>query len=103
MKILQDHIDKGTEDIDIITLWAMNLDWYAHLLLALSRYTEAMLFMEKAYILCVKLNGEIHEQSVVLLNDLGSISFMKGNFDDAIEYLNKAAEIGEKIVLLVYS
>ncbi|XP_008212523.1 tetratricopeptide repeat protein 19 homolog, mitochondrial [Nasonia vitripennis] len=97
MKILQDHIDKGTEDIDIITLWSMNLDWYAHLLLNMARYSEAMNFMQKAYDLCVKLNGELHEQCVVLLNDLGSISFMKGNLDEAIEYLNKAAEIGKQL------
>ncbi|KAL7287847.1 hypothetical protein TKK_0017916 [Trichogramma kaykai] len=97
MKILQDYVDKGTEDIEILTLWAMNLDFLAHLLLSMSRYTEAMKYMEKAYVQCVKLNGEEHEQSVVLLNDLGSISFLKGNLDDAIDYLNKAIEIGEKL------
>ena len=94
LKILQEYIDKGTEDVDIITLWAMNLDWLAHLLLSMSRFTEAMKYMEKAYVQFVKLNGEEHEQSVILLNDLGSISFLKENFDDALQYLSKAVEIG---------
>ncbi|XP_058804758.1 tetratricopeptide repeat protein 19 homolog, mitochondrial [Phymastichus coffea] len=97
LKILQEHIDHETEDLDIIALYAMNVDWYAHFLMTMSRYTEAMRFMEKAYDLCVKLNGEIHEQSVVLLNDLGSICFIKGNLDEAINFLSKAAEIGANL------
>ncbi|XP_023248347.1 tetratricopeptide repeat protein 19 homolog, mitochondrial-like [Copidosoma floridanum] len=76
---------------------AMSLDWYAHLLLNMSRYTEAMRHMKSAYELCVRLNGEVHEQSVILLNDLGSISFTKGNLDDAVDYLTKAVVTGEKL------
>jgi tetratricopeptide repeat protein 19 len=97
---LQKLIDEGTEDNDILTLWSINVDWYAHMLLAVSRYTEAMKYMEKAYVACVKHNGEVHEQTIVLLNDLGSISFMKGNLDDALHYLNKAAEIGKTKCLI---
>lgn len=95
MKILQEQIDKGTDDIDVLTLWAMNLDWYAHLLLTMSKYTEAMKYMEQAYEYCVKLNGELHEQNVVLLNDLGSISFTKENYDEAMAFLIKAADLGK--------
>lgn len=79
----------------------MNVDWYAHLLLSVARHTEAMRYMRQAYDLCVKLYGETHEQCVVLLNDLGSISFLKGNLDDAISYLTKAAEIGKKAFIMV--
>ncbi|XP_011506239.1 PREDICTED: tetratricopeptide repeat protein 19 homolog, mitochondrial, partial [Ceratosolen solmsi marchali] len=97
LKILQKLIDEEKQDDNVVALWEVNVDWYAHMLLAASRYSEAMKYMEKAYVACVKHNGETHEQSVVLLNDLGLISFMKGNLDDALHYLNKAVEIGEKL------
>lgn len=95
MKILQEHIDRETDNKDILTLWAMNLDWYAHLLLTLSRYEEAMKYMEKAYEYCVKINGDNHEQTVVLLNDLGSISFAKKNYEEAAAFLVQAVELGK--------
>ncbi|KAJ8680903.1 hypothetical protein QAD02_016690 [Eretmocerus hayati] len=97
LDILQKHIDAATEDLDIIALWGMNLDWYSHMLLAINRYSEAMKLLEKAYDVCVQLNGELHEQSIILLNDLGSVSFLKGNLDDAEVYLRKATEIGDKL------
>lgn len=102
MNILQEYVNRETDDPDILTIWAVNLDWYAHLLLNLSRFTEALRYMEKAYEMCVKLNGEEHEQSIVLLNDLGSINFTKGNLDDAIIYLTKAAKIGKKKKKLIF-
>jgi tetratricopeptide repeat protein 19 len=40
---------------------------------------------------------QIHEQTVVLLNDLGTISFLMGEQDQAIDYLSKAIEIGRHL------
>ena len=94
LKILQNQVDQETDNLDVLTLWAMTLDWYAHMLLDLSRLNEAMKYIKLAYDMCIQLNGEVHEQSVVLLNDLGTIAFLKENFDEAIEYLTKATEIG---------
>ena len=39
----------------------------------------------------------MHEQTVVLLNDLGTISFLKGDQEEAIKYLNRAIEIGRHL------
>ena len=65
---------KETDNLDILTLWTMTLDWYAHMLLDLiSRLTEAMQYIQFAYDMCIQLNGEIHKQSLVLLNHLGIV------------------------------
>ncbi|XP_075212030.1 tetratricopeptide repeat domain 19 [Lycorma delicatula] len=97
MENLQRRIDKSTEDEDVLTLWAMTLDWYARFLQQKSRFNEALVFYKKAYDMCVKLNGEIHEQNVILLNDIGTITFLKGDKDDALDYMIKAIEIGKHL------
>lgn len=94
---LQKKVNASLHDEDAVTLWAMTLDWYARFLLEEHRLDEAFANFEKAYEVCVKLNGEIHEQTVVLLNDLGTISFLKGDHDTALQYLTKAIEIGKHL------
>lgn len=47
--------------------------------------------------MCVKLNGEIYEMNVILLNDLGTLSYVQGYEEDALHYLNKAAKIGQHL------
>ncbi|XP_015604091.1 tetratricopeptide repeat protein 19 homolog, mitochondrial [Cephus cinctus] len=96
-KSLQKRIDSHKEDEDVILLWAMTLDWYARLLFEQSRHTEALNSFLKAYELCVRINGREHEQTVVLLNDLGTISSLRGDDDEAIDYLSEAVEIGKKL------
>ncbi|XP_015510846.1 tetratricopeptide repeat protein 19 homolog, mitochondrial isoform X1 [Neodiprion lecontei] len=97
LKHLQDKVDKGEEDEDVIVLWAMTMDWYARLLLSQSKHDKAFEYFLKAYEVSLKINGEKHEQTAVLLNDLGTISFMKGDNDGAIDYLTKATEIGKEL------
>ncbi|XP_046736144.1 tetratricopeptide repeat protein 19 homolog, mitochondrial [Diprion similis] len=97
LKHLQDKVDQGTEDEDVIILWAMTMDWYARLLLTQSKHDKAFEYFLKAYEVSLKINGEKHEQTAVLLNDLGTISFMKGDNNGAIDYLTKATEIGKDL------
>ncbi|KAK9510676.1 hypothetical protein O3M35_005412 [Rhynocoris fuscipes] len=87
----------GSANEDAVVLLAMTLDWYARFLLERDRLEEALNYFKKAYDLCISIYGEIHEQTVVLLNDLGTISFLKGNMEDAMDYLNKAVEIGRHL------
>ncbi|XP_048508334.1 tetratricopeptide repeat protein 19 homolog, mitochondrial isoform X1 [Athalia rosae] len=94
---LQAKLDEKSEDEDVVVLWAMAADWYARLLLAQSKYEKALEYLQKAYKVCIDVNGEEHEQTVVLLNDLGTISFLKGDNEKAIDYFTLAAEIGDKL------
>ena len=92
-------METNPDDEDTIVLWAMSLDWYARMLLTQSKYDRALKYFEQAYHLCLRVHGAEHEQTVVLLNDLGTISCLLGEYDKAINYLTTAAEIGKKFFL----
>lgn len=94
---LQSNNEKGRCDEDTLLLWAMALDWYARFLVDVNRLPEAFEYFKKAYDLCVKINGVNNEETVVLLNDLGTICFVQNDLDNAISYLTQAVSIGNKL------
>lgn len=94
---LKSHIEKDPENEDAILLQGMTFDWYAQMLLSQSRYTEAFNYFLEAYDICKKINGEEHEQTIVLLNDLGTVSYMRGEYDEAVKYLSTATNIGKNL------
>lgn len=89
-------MEKEPENEDVLVLWAMSLDWFAKMQLSQSKFSAALKNIERAYQVCLRVHGREHEQTVVLLNDLGTISCLAGDDDQAINYLTSAAEIGEK-------
>ncbi|CAK9817031.1 Tetratricopeptide repeat protein 19 homolog, mitochondrial [Anthophora plagiata] len=93
---LQSYLTKDSENKDVLQLLGLNLEKYASMLFSQSRYTAAHKYFIQAYDICIKINGEENEQTVILLNDLGSVNYMLQNYDKAVEYLTKAAEIGKK-------
>ncbi|KAJ9580804.1 hypothetical protein L9F63_024020, partial [Diploptera punctata] len=94
---LNNKIEKGADDEDTSLLYGMSLDCYAKLLVDSNRLKEAFECFKKAYDLNVKINGEVHEETVVLLNDLGTVCIVQNDFDSAMSYLMKAVDIGEKL------
>lgn len=82
---------------DTLFLYAMSLDWYAKFVFELGKNREAFRFFEKAYNMCVKLNGRIHEHTVVLLNDLGTICCLEKDYDGALKYLTEAVAVGKQL------
>ncbi|EZA58174.1 hypothetical protein DMN91_011710 [Ooceraea biroi] len=97
MEKLKERIEKDPEHKDAILLQGMTFDWYARMLLSQSRHTEAFNYFLQAYNICREMNGEEHEQTVVLLNDLGTVCYKQGNYDEAIKYLSAAAKIGKNL------
>ncbi|CAD6216345.1 GSCOCG00004498001-RA-CDS, partial [Cotesia congregata] len=95
---IEEHAIKNPTDEDILVLWAMSRDWYARMLLSESRLSEALENYQKAYQLCVKVYGNSHEQTVVLLNDLGTVYCLLGQHDRALGYLNDAIERGSGLM-----
>ncbi|EEB17384.1 tetratricopeptide repeat protein, putative [Pediculus humanus corporis] len=85
------------EDEDTLALWGMSMDWYARFLLEVNRKTDALKCFQKAYEMCVKVNGLLHEQTVVLLNDLGTVCSLLGDNEGALSYLEKAKNIGKSL------
>lgn len=96
MKNLKSHVEKDPDNKDAVLLQGIAFDWYARILLSQSRYTEALNYLLQAYNICKKMNGEEHEQTVVLLNDLGTIYCVLEEYDEAIKYLSAAAKIGNR-------
>ncbi|XP_071577542.1 tetratricopeptide repeat protein 19 homolog, mitochondrial [Temnothorax nylanderi] len=97
MEHLKSHAEKDPDNEDAVLLQGMAFDWYGRFLLSQSRHTEAFDCFLQAYNICKKVNSEEHEQTVVLLNDLGTISCIRGEYDEAIKYLSAAAKIGENL------
>ncbi|XP_063233876.1 tetratricopeptide repeat protein 19 homolog, mitochondrial [Bacillus rossius redtenbacheri] len=94
---LEKKIDAGVDDEDTLTLWGMTLDWFGRFLLEENRAAEALECFEKAYRTSLKVHGEEHEQTVVLLNDLGTVAFLCGDHDRAVGYLGHAVEVGRRL------
>lgn len=86
-----------TEDEDTLALWGMTMDWYGKYLLTINKKNDALDCLKKAYDICVKVNGTEHEQTVVLLNDLGTVSSLTGDTDSAMHYFEKAKDIGKNL------
>ena len=84
-------------DEDTLILWAMGMDWYARFLIRLGKFDLAKEYFIKAYEMCIKVNGTDHEQTAVLLNDIGSVCSMMKNYEEALDYMNKAISVAEKI------
>lgn len=78
-------------------LFSLTLDAYARYLLNQGNTNKAFTNFQKSYDVCVKLNGEVFEMNVILLNDLGTLSYVQGRVEEALNFLNKAAKIGQHL------
>lgn len=94
---LTQRLEAGAQDRDTLELCAMTHDWYARLLLRHAQYDAAFVHFKRAYKLCKQVHGEVHEHVVQLLNDMGTISFHRGNTEKTLKYLEKACRIGKHL------
>lgn len=96
MQNANEHVTKTPDDENAIILYGLSLDWYANMLLSVGRFNEALDNYLQAYQWCLKAFGKNHEQTVVILNDLGTVCSLLGQEDRAIGYLADAIETGNK-------
>lgn len=92
----EDKIKKLGEqnlDEDTLLLWAMSMDWFARFLININKLSEAKKHFIRAHEVCERVNGPTHEQTGVLLNDIGSVLFLEGKHDEAIEYFHRAIDV----------
>ncbi|CAL4153735.1 unnamed protein product [Meganyctiphanes norvegica] len=95
----EDKIKKQGEknlDEDTLLLWAMSMDWFARFLININKLSEAKKHFIRAHEICERVNGPTHEQTGVLLNDIGSVYFLEGNHDEAIKYFEKAIDVARE-------
>ncbi|KAK2587427.1 hypothetical protein KPH14_003139 [Odynerus spinipes] len=99
---LQTHLNKNPEDENVLTLLALTSYWYAQMLFSQEKYKDAYKYFEQSYDLCIKANSREQEQTVYILNYLGTISCMMQDYDKAIDYLTTAIEIGKSLPDMVH-
>ncbi|GIX94582.1 tetratricopeptide repeat protein 19, mitochondrial [Caerostris darwini] len=75
---------------DTVLLWAMCVDWYARYLLASGMLKDAKENFQKALDISERINGISHPQTLVLLNDIGSVHSLLNETDLAVENFKKA-------------
>lgn len=93
-----EHIEKQKNDsVDAQMLYGVIQDWYAQFLLDIGDIPKAIVHLKEAYSVCKRTKGRNSEQSMLLLNDLGTTSFRAGDIDNAQGYLKEAIEIGNNI------
>lgn len=56
---------------------------------------KALEYFHHAYEVCVRIRGENDRQTVLLLNNLGTINRKKGDNENAFRYFQQAAKLGE--------
>uniref|UniRef100_T1IUQ4 Uncharacterized protein n=1 Tax=Strigamia maritima TaxID=126957 RepID=T1IUQ4_STRMM len=88
---------KINSDDDTKLLWAMSVDYYARHLMKNSRLAKARYYFEQALTVSTEVNGKNHPQTVVLLNDLGSLYSLLKDPEMAVTYLKEAISVGTEI------
>lgn len=97
LKRLEDKIKTDPENEDILGLYSISLDAYGRYLMNIGKPNNACNYFQKAYNTSVKVNGEIFEMNVILLNDLGTLNYVQGKLDDALSFFKKAEQIGKHL------
>ena len=94
-KIWKKKIKINPENKEVLGLYATTLDAYGRYLMNQGEINTAIICFRKAYKASVKINGEVFKINVILLNDLGTIHFVQGMFNEASHYFRKADQIGQ--------
>ncbi|XP_022166877.1 tetratricopeptide repeat protein 19 homolog, mitochondrial-like [Myzus persicae] len=96
-----EHLEKkikiDPENEDVLGLYSITLDAYARFLMSQGQTKKARIYFRNAYNASVKLNGEVFEMNVILLNDLGTLYYVQGKLDKALHYFRKAEKIGQHL------
>jgi len=95
------------ENKDVLGLYAITFEAYGRYLMNQGEINTARICFRKAYKASVKINGEVFKMNVILLNDLGTLYYVKGKLNEALHYFRKAEKIGQhfpdmEILSMVY-
>lgn len=97
-KWCMDRIEKQkNNNIDSQMLYGVIQDWYAQFLLDKGEVKESIRHLKQAYDACLTTQGSGNEQSMLLLNDLGTTSFRAGDMENAQNYLKQAISVGKDL------
>jgi len=94
---LKKKYELDPENEDVLGLYSLTLDAYARYLMNQGYTKHACFHFKKAYDISVKLNGEVCEMNVILLNDIGTLCYVRGMLEEALEFFGKAEKIGKHL------
>lgn len=77
---------------DELALLGWGFDWFAKHLLNMNDYTGAALMLQRALQISSKVLGPLHDQTLILLNDLGTTMAMNEAPEEGRTYIKKAVE-----------
>ncbi|XP_068122119.1 tetratricopeptide repeat protein 19, mitochondrial [Hyperolius riggenbachi] len=77
-------------------LLGLSLDSYARYLVTQSQLFHAQTMYEKAIRICKEEQGEMHPQTITLLNDLATVLEAQGRYDEAYATVTQALHLAEK-------
>ena len=82
-------------DVDGRTLYGVIHDWYAQFLLDMGDVEATKVHLNEAYNVCSEIKGPKSEQCMLLLNDLGIMSWRSGDLNEAKALLEESYNIGK--------
>uniref|UniRef100_A0A6G1SJM7 Tetratricopeptide repeat protein 19, mitochondrial n=1 Tax=Aceria tosichella TaxID=561515 RepID=A0A6G1SJM7_9ACAR len=75
-----------------LALLGWSYDWFAKHLLTMNDYSAAAIMLHKAYEISSKVLGPFHDQTLILLNDIGTTLAMNDSPDEGRKFMKKAVE-----------
>lgn len=80
------------DEINSLALLGMCHDYYAKHLGSIGRFDTSIDNLKTALDICVKINGETHPQTLVLMNDMSAAYVHKKDYDNALSYQKKVLD-----------
>lgn len=93
----ESKIKAGIRDEDTLVLWGMSCDGYGQYLMSHGHHQKARDQFKQAYDISCQVSGEMDDQSLVLLNSLGTISATMGDNKMSQEYFQEVIQKARKI------
>ncbi|CAH2220134.1 tetratricopeptide repeat 19, mitochondrial [Pelobates cultripes] len=77
-------------------LLGLCLDSYGRYLMSKEKFADAQAVYEKALKICKEEQGELHPQTITLMNDLATVLEAQGHHDEAFDQVSQALELAKK-------
>lgn len=91
------NVDDLTEERrDELALLGWSYDWFAKHLLAANDYNGAADMLQRALKISSQVLGPLHDQTLILLNDVGTTLAMNGSPEEGRRFIRKAVECAIK-------
>ncbi|XP_018416526.1 PREDICTED: tetratricopeptide repeat protein 19, mitochondrial [Nanorana parkeri] len=93
---LPEEVMAAEEKTNTRLLLGLCLDSYARYLVSESQLLHAQVMYEKALKICKEEQGDLHPQTITLLNDLATVMEAQGRYDEAYTFASQALHLAEK-------